>query len=142
MVVKSIYVDSKVQEIGTAWQNGQLIWETVPFVVGHYRTSAMPGQDGNAIFAGHVTSQTLGNVFINLWEINIGDKVEIYTKDKVFTYTVNRVHLVTPTDTSVMNPTPDPTITLITCAGDWIPSQHQYSQRLIVTGKLQSERPL
>ncbi len=122
--------------------NGQLIWQTIPFIVGHYRTSAEAGQNGNAIFAGHVTSQTLGNVFLNLYKVELGDKVEIYTKNTVFTYKVNRVRLVLPTDTSVMNPTTDATATLITCAGDWIPSEHQYSRRLIVTAKLESAKPI
>jgi len=142
IVIPSIGVNSMVQEIGTAWVNGQLIWQTIPFIVGHYRTSAQAGQNGNAIFAGHVTSETLGNVFINLYKIGLGDEVEIQTNDTIFTYTVTRVKLVLPTDTSVMNPTPDATATLITCAGDWIPDQHQYSRRLIVTAKLMSAKSI
>ncbi len=142
IAIPSIGVDSKVQEIGTAMVNGELIWQTIPFIVGHYRTSAMAGQNGNAIFAGHVTSQTLGNVFLNLYKIGLGDKVEIYTGDTLFTYKVTRVRLVLPTDTSVMRSTPNATATLITCAGDWIQAEHQYSRRLIVTATLESAKPI
>jgi LPXTG-site transpeptidase (sortase) family protein len=140
--IPSIGVDSKVQDIGTARVDGQLIWETIPYIVGHYRTSAQAGQNGNAVFAGHVTSQTLGNVFIDLYKVNLGDEVQVYSQDAVFTYTVSKVRLVLPTDTAVMDPTTDATATLITCGGDWIPAQHQYSRRLIVTAKLQSVKPI
>ncbi len=142
IVISSIGVDSKVQEIGTAVKNGQLIWETIPYIVGHYHTSAEAGQNGNAIFAGHVTSQSLGNVFLNLYKVELGDSVQIYTKDTIFTYKVGRVRLVLPTDTSVMSSTPNATATMITCAGDWIPSEHQYSRRLIVTATLVSAKPI
>jgi sortase A len=119
-----------------------VIWETIPFIVGHYRTTALAGQNGNAVFAGHVASRNWGNVFINLYEINVGDKIQIYTNDTIFTYTVSKIRLVLPTETSVMDPTQDPTVTLITCGGDWLPDQHDYSRRLIVSAKLTSFKPI
>lgn len=138
LVVPSVDVDSTVNEIGTAYQNGQLIWETIPFIVGHYRTTAKPGETGNAVFSGHVTSRNWGNVFIDLYKIDIGDEIYVYTNRSVFTYTVSKVRLVPPTQTDVMDRTPDQTITLITCGGDWLPDVRDYSRRLIVNGKLKS----
>jgi LPXTG-site transpeptidase (sortase) family protein len=136
LVIPSIDIDSSVQEIGTYWENGELLWETVPFVVGHYRTTAKAGDTGNAVFSGHVTSRSAGNVFRDLFRIRVGDEVHIYTEDARFVYVVTDVRLVLPTETSVMDPTEDATATLITCAGEWIQSEREYTHRLIVTTKL------
>lgn len=136
IVIPSIGVDSKVQEIGTVWVQGELQWETVPFVVGHYRTTAKAGENGNAVFSGHVTSRNAGNVFRDLYKISLGDEIQIYTAEDRITYVVTSVRLVLPTETSVMNPTPDPTATLITCAGEWMPAERNYSHRLVVSAKL------
>lgn len=136
MVIPSIGVDSVVQEVGTYWEKGQLAWETVPFVVGHYRTTAKAGESGNAVFSGHVSSRNAGNVFRDLYKVQLGDQLEIHTADASFIYEVTDVRLVLPTETSVMNPTLDARATLITCAGEWIPTERAFSHRLIVTAKL------
>lgn len=140
LAIPSIELDSEVKEIGTAYKNGELIWETIPFFVGHYRTTAKAGDKGNAVYSGHVASRNWGNVFINLYKVEVGDEVVVYTDEAVFTYTVSRVRLVLPSETSVMNPTPDATMTLITCAGDWIAERQDYSHRLIVSAKLKSAK--
>ncbi len=136
LVIESIGVDSEVKEIDTTYQNGRLVWETIPHIVGHYRTTAKAGQNGNAVFSGHVASRNWGNVFLDLYKIELGDEVRVFTESAVFTYSVNRVRLVLPTQTDVMNPTPDPTLTLITCGGDWLADRQDYSHRLVVSAKL------
>ena len=136
MVIPSIEVDSAVKEIGTYWENGQLLWETVPFVIGHYRTTAKAGEIGNAVFSGHVTSRSAGNIFKDLYKIQIGDDIRVFTEDAEFTYRVTGVKIVLPTEISVMDATPDASATLITCAGEWDPVQRVFSHRLIVTAKL------
>jgi LPXTG-site transpeptidase (sortase) family protein len=136
MVVPSIGVDSRVEEAGTFIVAGQQYWTTLPFVVAHYNTTARAGAKGNAVFSGHVTSRNAGNVFNELYRVGLGDEVKVYTKDGEFTYVVTRVRLVAPDDIAVMDPTIDATATLITCAGEWNPTERSYSQRLIVTAKL------
>lgn len=118
-----------------------MIWETIPFLVGHYRTTAKAGEKGNAVFSGHVASRNWGNVFINLYKIEIADEVEVHTQDAVFTYSVNRVRLVRPTQIDVMDPTADATLTIITCGGDWLTDSQDYSHRLVVSAKLKSAKP-
>ncbi|MGE5618006.1 MAG: sortase [Sphingomonadaceae bacterium] len=136
VVIPSIEVDSQVKQAGTYWENGQLLYETLPFVVAHYKMTAKAGEEGNAVFSGHVTSRNAGNVFRDLYKVNVGDEVILYSEEDEYRYVVTEVRLVEPTDVSVMDPTPDATATLITCAGEWIPAERQYSQRLIVTAKL------
>ncbi|MHB0870626.1 MAG: sortase [Chloroflexota bacterium] len=135
LAIPSIEVDSRVREAGTYWEKGQLYYETLPFVVAHYRTTARAGENGNAVFSGHVTSRNAGNVFRDLYEVQVGDELLLYSEEDEYRYLVTGVRLVEPTDVSVMDPTPDATATLITCAGEWIPAERQYSQRLIVTAK-------
>jgi sortase (surface protein transpeptidase) len=45
------------------------------------------------------------------------------------------VQLVPPSDTAVMAPTPDQTLTLITCGGTFDPVRREFSDRLIVIAK-------
>jgi len=136
MIIPRINLDSKVKDIGTYWEKGQLAWETVPFLVGHYRTTANAGEKGNGVFSGHVTSRNAGNVFADLYQIQMGDDVRLFTDENEFDYQVFDVKLVLPTETSVMDPTPDGTITLITCAGEWLPAERNYTHRLIVSARL------
>lgn len=136
MMIPRMNLDSKVKDIGTFWENGQLAWETVPFLVGHYRTTALAGEKGNGVFSGHVTSRNAGNVFADLYKIQMGDDVRLFTEENEFVYQVFDVKLVLPTETSVMDPTPDATITLITCAGEWMPAERNYTHRLIVSARL------
>ncbi len=136
VVIPSIGVESPVKEAGTYWYDKQLYYETLPFVVAHYRMTAKAGEKGNAVFSGHVTSRNAGNVFADLYKVQLGDEVHFYSENHEYSYVVTNIRLVDPTDVSVMNPTPDATATLITCAGEWIPAERQYSQRLVVTAKL------
>ena len=58
----------------------------------------------------------------------VGDQL-----DREFDYQVAGVRLVPPSDTSVMQPTADETLTLITCGGEFDPRTREFSARLIVT---------
>ncbi len=137
VIIPSINVDSPVKEAGTYWYDRVLYYETLPFVVAHYKMTAKVGEKGNAVFSGHVTSRNAGNVFANLYKMHLGDEVRFFSDENEYHYVVTSIRLVAPNDVSVMDRTAGATATLITCAGEWIPSQHQYSQRLIVTAKLQ-----
>lgn len=78
--------------------------------VGHLDSSALPGQPGNVVLAAHRDT-----FFRSLRNIQKGDTVRVTTPYGVRTYTVDSTTIVDPTQTSVMAPTPSPTLTLITC---------------------------
>jgi LPXTG-site transpeptidase (sortase) family protein len=137
MVIKSLGVDSKVQEMGTYFLNGEWHWQTSPWAIAYYGVTGAVGQNGNAVFSGHVSTRNYGNVFKDLYKMELGDKVEVFVGSEKFNYVVDEIRLVAPTDTSVMDPTPDPVITLITCAGDWIESERIYTERLIVRATME-----
>jgi LPXTG-site transpeptidase (sortase) family protein len=116
-------------------QGGQT-WEVPAFKIGHAEGTAGAGAPGNAVLVGHVTSQTLGNVFHDLDRVQVGDEVQVYSGDQLFDYRVVEVRTVGRTDVSVVNPTPAPSITLMTCTGVWLPVVSDYAERLVVRAEL------
>ncbi|HLC30710.1 MAG TPA: sortase, partial [Dehalococcoidia bacterium] len=63
-------------------------------------------------------------------DVKLGDTVILYTPVRGLAYQVVGKKVLLPEETSVLNPTPDETLTLITCVPDFV-----YSHRLIVTAK-------
>jgi sortase A len=138
LAIPAIKLDTPVKQGGIVPDaNGNPIWQTVPFVAVHYGDlTALVGAHGNAVIAGHVVTLSEGNVFRFLYQVDIGDEIQVWDQhDKLHTFTVQEVKLVLPTDVSVMDPTPDPTLTLITCGGSFDPIKREFSHRLIVTAK-------
>lgn len=133
IVIAAIGLDARVAEVGITLENGKPVWETAAFAVGYYRGTALPGGLGNAVMVGHISSPVSkkGEVFKRLPELRIGDQVDIYLGEKRIAYEVAEVRVVKPTAVQVMAPTPDATLTLITCYPD-----RDYSRRLVVVGKL------
>src|ERR1700733_5528894 len=78
--------------------------------VGHVDGSALPGQPGNVVLAAHRDT-----FFRSLRNIHRGDVIRVTTPSGTHAYTVNSTEVVAPTQTSVMNPTVKPSLTLITC---------------------------
>ena len=115
---------------------GEPEWPTLPFVAAHYVDTAPVGGPGNAVISGHVVTINEGNVFRNLYKVDVGQTVEVDTESGMFTYVVEGLKLVPPEAVEVMDPTPDATLTLITCGGEFNPRTRQFSHRLVVTAKL------
>jgi sortase A len=132
LVIPTISLDSKVIQLGTHLdKRGQLAWETAPFAIGHHRGTAGPGQNGNMVLSGHISSPNEGAAFHRLPDLKVGEGVIVATDERQYLYRVVDRKVVTPDEVSVMEPTPDPSATLITCYPDGI-----YSHRLVVTAKL------
>jgi sortase A len=96
---------------------------------GHYPTTPLPGEDGNAAIAGHRT--TYLHPFYNLNELVPGDPITIVTLQGIFLFHVTGSLAVSPTDVSVVAPTRRPTLTLTTCN-----PRYSASQRLVVHARL------
>ncbi len=77
---------------------------------GHLAGSAMPGQSGNCIIAGHRDTH-----FRVLKDIREGDDIILQTQTGEYLYRVKRTQIVTPENTSVLQPTKGPELNLITC---------------------------
>jgi len=96
---------------------------------GHYPTTPLPGEAGNAAIAGHRT--TYLHPFYSLDALAPGDLIFVTTLQGTFLYTVASSQVVLPTDVSVVDPTPTPQLTLTTCN-----PRYSASQRLVVHATL------
>jgi sortase A len=72
--------------------------------LGHYPTSAMPGQPGNFAIAGHRISY--GEPFRNVPELQIGDNVYVETENYWYTYRLAKSEIVLPDATWTVQPEP------------------------------------
>ena len=138
LAIPAIKLDTPVKQAGIVEDaQGNPVWQTLPFIAVHYGDlTALVGDRGNAVIAGHVVTLSEGNVFRFLYQVDIGDQIQVWDqRDKLHTFSVTDVKLVPPTVVSVMDPTPDPTLTLITCGGTFDPIKREFSHRLVLTAK-------
>jgi LPXTG-site transpeptidase (sortase) family protein len=138
LAIPSINLDTPVVQGGIVQDShGNAIWQTLPFVAVHYGDlTSLLGVDGNAVISGHVVTIDEGNVFRLLYQVGIDDQVQVWDEqEREYDYHVVDVKLVSPADVSAMAPTPDQTLTLITCGGTFDRVRREFSQRLIVTAK-------
>jgi LPXTG-site transpeptidase (sortase) family protein len=136
MRIPSIRLESEVVAAPVAQLPQGLTWDVPPFKVGHAEGTASPGQRGNVVLLGHVTSLTLGNVFIQLERVRPGDLIYLSDGESEFTYYVDEVTRVPRDDIRVIRPTVGATTTLVTCIGEWLPVEHDYAERLVVRARL------
>jgi sortase A len=107
---------------------------------GHYRSTPMPGQRGNAAIAGHRT--TYGAPFNRIDELDPGDEISVSTPQGDFTYTVLPQknddgsvsgHLVvSPNDVWVLDDMGDNRLTLTACHPKYSASQRIVVQAILV----------
>ncbi len=98
--------------------------------VGHVHGTGWPGVPGNAVFAGHRV--TFAHPFLHIDQIVPGDLIEVETPDRIADYRMTEFTIVTPDRVDVMDPTTEPTITLISCH-----PPHSAEYRYIVKGTLE-----
>ena len=77
---------------------------------GHLIDSALPGASGNCVIAGHRDTQ-----FRVLRNVEIGEDISVEAGGRTYIYRVTDRRVVAPTDTRSLDPTPTPTLTLVTC---------------------------
>ncbi|HLZ09082.1 MAG TPA: sortase, partial [Chloroflexota bacterium] len=134
LIASSIGLDTKVVEAPII--NGE--WTVPKFVAGHLLGTAQPLEGSNVVLSGHVQSISSGNVFARIGELKIGDAIIVYTRATVITYVVSQNRVVANNDVSVVRPTPEEILTLITCTGRWLPLQRDYDSRTVVIATRQS----
>ena len=115
--IPSIDLDSKVVPIGTKTDDkGHILWETAAFAIGHHKGTGLPGETGNVVLSGHISSPREGAVFNKLPKVKEGDGIVVSTADRPFLYVVVETKTVTPDAVDVLDPTDKAMATLITCA--------------------------
>ncbi len=130
IVAPSIGLDSKVVAVGITerYKKGvvERVWEVANFAAGYHRGTALPGQIGNTVIAGH--NNVRGGVFANLYKLVEGDDVYVYLNDFAYRYRVSEIVKVLIKGASAeeveenlryIMPTDDERLTLVTCWPPW-----------------------
>jgi sortase A len=126
LIVESVGIDTKVIPVGwqVVEQNGHQfsIWQVADYAAGWHETTAHLGQPGNTVMAGH--HNVNGEVFRDLVNVEVGDKVTVYAGDQKFDYVVDLKTIVKekgePIEVRQRNAqwiasTTDERLTLVTC---------------------------
>ncbi len=142
IIIPSINVNAPVEnvaiqsngDLGTPQQNP---WEGV----GWYSNGPRPGQAGSAVIDGHLDRPGgYPAVFWDLRKVSVGDMIMVVdASGKTLRFRVTRTAAYPPQDAplqEIFGDTGGTYLNLITCAGTWIPSQHQTTLRLVVYATL------
>jgi len=78
--------------------------------VGHIEGTPLPWEPGNSGIAGHRDT-----FFRDLKDVRMNDEIEFQTAHGLFHYQVDWVKVVAPDDTSVLTPSSETALTLVTC---------------------------
>ncbi len=96
---------------------------------GHLADTPAPGDPGNSVISGHRDT-----FFRHIHELDKGDEIVVQRNGRTFHYEVTGKHIVQPTDVSVLKPSKDAQLTLITCYPTYYIGPAP--ERLVVTSKL------
>jgi LPXTG-site transpeptidase (sortase) family protein len=135
--IPSIGVNAHVEQVGVK-DDGSMGTPTAFGDVGWYAPGAKPGSEkGSAVIAGHVDNAlTTAGVFEHLVQVKVGDyvvvedaagKSVIYKVISSQSYPANQAPL-----SQIFATDGAPQLVLITCTGNWVTSQKQFDERLVV----------
>jgi len=118
VVIPKINVDAPIVFMDS--KNNEDILEAIKNGVAHYAGTAMPGRIGNTFLTGHSSyywwsGGQYNQVFALLNRLEANDLVYIYHKNGIYVYRVRTSIVVNPSQTEVLDPTPTPTLSLMTC---------------------------
>lgn len=136
--IPAIGINAVIEQVG-ALANGDMATPTrSPWVdTGWYSGGPLPGERGSAVIDGHLDRPGgFPAVFWYLRSIRVGNAVYVTAKDgHKLRFHVTRIAYYTPQDAplqDIFGNRSGSYLNLITCAGDWIPDQHQTTLRLVV----------
>jgi len=121
--------------------NEAAIQKSLQSGVVHYAGTALPGEKSNIVIVGHSSNDWWepGNykfIFALLEKMVVGDQIQVNYQQKKYVYEVTGTKVVEPTEISVLQPTSEPQLTLITCT----PPGTSW-KRLVVVAKQVSPLP-
>jgi sortase A len=84
--------------------------KTLKRAIGHVPYTALPGEPGNVGIAAHRDT-----FFRNLKGVKVGDVIRMVTPGGTYDYEVDSLKIVWPKNVEVLDSTPQPALTLVTC---------------------------
>ena len=136
LVIPSIGVDATVETVGIN-AAGAMGTPKKFMDAGWYAPGPKPGEAGSAVIDGHVNNAlTTAGVFAHLSSLQTGDLILVSdASNRTLAYRVQETALYGPTSAPLdrIFATSGPsTLVLITCEGDWVPSEKSFDKRLVV----------
>ncbi len=139
LAIPAIGVNAPVEQVGVNVQ-GNMDVPRNPNNTAWYAPGARPGQQGNAVIAGHVDYHGIGPVVF--WKVNtLTVGTEVFVTDdqgrrRRFTVTAVEIY---PAENAplqqIFGGTSDTNLNLISCIGDFDPSSASYDKRIVVYTK-------
>ncbi|MET9653402.1 MULTISPECIES: class F sortase [unclassified Streptomyces] len=136
--IPRIELQAPIDPVGVD-RDGQMQVPEDPERVGWYRFSPAPGTGGgSSVVVGHIDSRGRGlGVLLGLTRVRSGDRVLVERKDgTVTTYEIiarKTVPKKVLAESGVFDRSGPAVLTLITCAGPYLPNQGGYQNNLVVT---------
>lgn len=133
--IPAIGIDTSIESLGLTPQ-GDMDAPAGPDNVGWYKYGAIPGDSGSAVLDGHVVGpRGEEGVLFNLHKLQVGDTISVIDgKSQIISFTVREIRSYNQGEqhSEVFSAQDKPHLNIITCSGDWSPSQHHYLERLVV----------
>jgi LPXTG-site transpeptidase (sortase) family protein len=138
--IPALDIAQRTTELGMA-ADGTIQVPVGPEPIGWFAESPTPGEIGPAVLAGHLTWNGADGVFRHLATLQRGDEIVVTRADGsrpqfVVTEVAQYPKDEFPTARVYAN-TPGPQLRLITCAGDYNPVSHNYSDNVVVYASMQ-----
>jgi len=138
LIIPAIGVNAAIERVEIAADSNLSTPKGHPWDdAGWYDLGIRPGERGSAVIDGHLDRPGgLPAVFWNLHKLHRGDRVNVIeSQEKTLHFRVVQVAFYTFQTAPLQNifgNDSSRSLNLITCAGDWISSQHQTTLRLVV----------
>jgi sortase (surface protein transpeptidase) len=142
LLVPSLHIDAPIEAVGVTPDGSMEVpanqqWDGV----GWYKYGPVPGEKGSAVIDGHLDRPGgAPAVFWRLHELHAGEPITVVTHEgKKLQFRVTMLQKYEPQQAPLANIFGDKSgshLNLITCAGQWIASEHQTTQRLVVYATL------
>lgn len=127
VIIPTMLLDKPIVE-------GKNMYRALDQGVWRWPDGSTPDKGGNTVLVGHRFTYTQPKgVFYFLDKVRVGDSVGIVWDNKTYVYRVTSAKVVPPTQTSILDPTEQPTLTMYTCTPLWVPKD-----RLVITASLES----
>ncbi|MDQ2713784.1 MAG: class F sortase [Chloroflexota bacterium] len=138
LLIPAIKVNALVEEVGITDSGDLAVPRRSPWVdTGWYQNGPLPGERGSAVIDGHLDRpHGLPAVFWHLRDLRVGNDVFVIdAQGRRYHFRVTGVVLYLPQNAPLQQIFGNESgnfLNLITCAGEWIVSQHQTMYRLVV----------
>ena len=138
LIIPAIGINAFIESVGPLSSGDMATPTQHPWDdTGWYNLGPRPGEQGSSVIDGHLDRPGgYPAVFWRLRDIHPGDDVLVLNSDgKRLHFHVTRISLYAPLTAPIQDIFGNKGgtyLNLITCAGDWIPTEHQTTSRLVV----------